>query len=137
MRVIIDTNVLIDYFQDRKMYADAAETILRLCSINEIDGYVSALSIPNLVYVMRKELTKEKIKKVLSTIEIVLTIEDLKAEDIPEALDTGIDDFEDSLQAVCATRVCADYIITRNEKDFKNSNVPPISPIDFINKYRK
>ncbi len=137
MKVIIDTNILIDYFQDRELYADAAEAILRLCSINEIDGYISALSIPNLVYIMRKELTQDKIKKVLSTVEIVLTIEDLKAEDISEALNTGMDDFEDSLQSVCAKRIGADYIITRNEKDFKNSEVPPISPIDFINKFYK
>ena len=137
MKVIIDTNILIDYFQDRKLYADSAEAILRLCSINEIDGYISALSIPNLVYIMRKELTQDKIKKVLSTVEIVLTIEDLKAEDISEALNTGMDDFEDSLQSVFAKRIGADYIITRNEKDFKNSEVPPISPIDFINKFYK
>ena len=137
MRVIIDTNVLIDYFQNREKYADAAEAILRLCSIGEIDGYISALSIPNLVYIMRKELTQEKIKKVLSTIEIVLTVEDLKAEDMESAINLDIADFEDALQSVCASRVDADYIITRNEKDFKNSIVPPISPLDFITKYSK
>ena len=129
--------IVIDYFQNRNLYADSAETILRLCSVNEIDGYISALTIPNLVYVMRKELTQDKIKEVLSTIDIVLSIEDLLAEDIASAINTEITDFEDASQSVCASRINADYIITRNEKDFKKSEVPPINPVDFISKYYK
>ena len=137
MKVLIDTNVLIDYFEDRKEFAEAAQTIFRLCSINEIEGCISALTIPNLISIMRKELTPDAIKDVLSKIFIIFKVEDLKPEDIVLAADMEMDDFEDALQIASAVRVDAEYIITRDKKDYKNSAVTPISPNDFLKIYSR
>ena len=55
MKILIDTNIILDVLCNRKEFVDDSKSILNLCEINEIDGYLSALSIPNIVYIMRKE----------------------------------------------------------------------------------
>ena len=68
----------------------------------------------NIVYILRKELTPEKIKEVFNALSMIFTFEDLTEDDIKSALIMGLPDFEDSVQMQTAYRVRADFIITRN-----------------------
>ena len=88
--------------------------------------------IPNIVYVMRKELDRDKIRQLLETITGIFTISDLKETDLIKAAGSDIDDYEDALQCVCASRVKADHIVTRYLKDFENSSVSAISPAELL-----
>ena len=65
MKVLIDTNVILDVLCNRKDFVENSAKILKLCEVKKITGYVSALSIPNIVYIMRKELDEEKIREVI------------------------------------------------------------------------
>ena len=132
MRVLIDTNVILDVLCEREGFAETALHIFRLCEIKRLDGIVSALSIPNIVYIMRKELDKNRIAAVVERLSLIFTIADLTAADLTQAAKLGFDDFEDALQAACAKRVKAERIITRNTKDFKESPIPAITPVEFI-----
>ena len=128
MKVLIDTNVILDVLYDRKPFSDDAAKVLKCCELKQIDGYVSALSIPNIVYVMRKELDGDKIRQLLDTITNIVTISDLKESDLVKAAGADFNDYEDAVQSMCASRVKADYIVTRNVKDFRNSRIPAIKP---------
>lgn len=132
MKVLIDTNVILDLLCDRKAYADDASRVFKLCEVKKIEGVVSALSIPNIVYIMRKELDGERIREIIGQLSMIFTIADLKSEDILKAATLPINDFEDALQSVCASRVKADFIITRNVKDFAHSSVPAIKPAELF-----
>ena len=132
MKVLIDTNVILDVLCSRQPFVDDAAKIFRLCEINKIDGYISALSVPNIVYVMRKELDNEKIKDILEKLSLIVTTVDLKADDIKKAASLDFNDFEDALQSVAAKRIKADYIVTRNGKDFSKSQVKAISPTELL-----
>lgn len=77
---------------------------------------------------MRKELTPESMQEIYITLALGFNFVDLKMSDLPEAADMKWRDFEGSVQSAIASRIKADYIITRNVKDFQGSKTPAISP---------
>ena len=81
---------------------------------------------------MRKELGWEQISGVLQKLSAILDIEDMRAEDLRKAAALPIPDFEDALQCVCAQRIKADYIVTRNIKDFLQSKVMAVKPSELL-----
>lgn len=89
-----------------------------LQEVGKITGYISAWSVPNIVYIMRKELDAERIRNVLEKLSLIFQIADLRAGDLKRAADMAFKDYEDAVQSACAARINADYIITRNEKDY-------------------
>ena len=133
MKVFVDTNVILDVLCNRKEFVIDSSKILRLCELRIIDGYISALSIPNIVYIMRKELDSNKIKEILGKLFLTFSVVELNANDIKHAAGMDYTDFEDALQSACAKRIKADYIITRDMKHFTNSQVVAISPSSFLN----
>lgn len=132
MKVLIDTNVILDVLCKREGFFEDADKIFKLCEVKKIEGYISALSISNLVYIMRKELDAEKIKEVLQQLSLIFKITDMKADDLKKAADMNFKDYEDALQSVCAVRLKANYIITRNIKDFTDSKVMAIKPSELL-----
>ncbi len=132
MKVLIDTNVILDVLCKRQDFFEASSKVMKYCEVNSLNGVISALSIPNIVYIMRKELDAEKTKDVIEKLQLIFTVADLKADDIKKALSLDFVDFEDALQSVCASRIKADYIVTRNIRDFKNSKVSAIKPSELL-----
>ncbi len=128
MKVLVDTNVLLDVLCNRKEFVADSLRVFQRCEAQHITGYISALSIPNIVYIMRKELDPEKIREILHTLTMVFSVVELREGDLLKAAELPFDDYEDAIQSVCAARVRADYIVTRNGKDFVNSSVPALSP---------
>ena len=128
MKILIDTNVILDVLCSREKFLEDSSKIWKLCEVKKLDGYVSALSIPNIVYILRKELTPEKTQQII----IVFNIIDLKAEDLKEAAAMKPSDYEDALQMICASRIKADFIITRNIKDFMESKITAIKPSELL-----
>ena|SRR5690554_6166779 len=138
MKIIIDNNVVLDVFQNRKPFVTSSSRVLRLVETKQIKGYITANSITDIYYVLNRFL-KDK-QKLYSSIEILLKlidIVDISGKDIKNAFHPGIIDFEDELISVCAKRENIDYIVTRNTKDFLKSSVPAITPEDFITKFFK
>lgn len=137
MQVLIDTNVLADLLLGRDPYYDIAYDILTMCADKKINGYIAAHSIPNLFYILRNSMTKEERRGALKDICQIVKVEGIDFFKILSALDNeDFHDFEDCLQEECAVAISADYIITRNTKDFSLSRVPVISPDKFLEKYR-
>lgn len=132
MKVLIDTNVVLDVLCKREGFYEDAARIMKYCEVNKITGVISALTIPNIVYIMRKELDAQKTRYVIEKLQLVFTIADLKSDDIKKALSMNFKDFEDALQSACASRIKADYIITRNIRDFINSKVTAIKPTELL-----
>ncbi len=132
MRVLIDTNIIIDVLANREGFSEPASQIFKLCEVGKVQGTIYALSIANIVYIMRKELDREQIKDVIAKLSAIFTIADMKGDDFKKAAELPMDDFEDALQSVCATRLKADFIVTRNLKDFKSSKVMAIKPSELI-----
>lgn len=132
MRLLIDANILLDVLQNREPHVQDSSKVWKLCETSLDTGYVTASSFANLVYVMRKELDAEMIKDVYTKMELLFRFTELSTSDLAKAIDMKWDDFEDSLQSVAAERVKADYIITRNVKDFLKSKVMALTPSEYL-----
>ncbi|MBQ7573247.1 MAG: PIN domain-containing protein [Clostridia bacterium] len=132
MKVLIDTNVILDVLCKRQDFFEDSSRVMKYCEVDKIDGVISALSIPNIIYIMRKELDAEKTKDIIEKLQLIFTVADLKSDDIKKALSLNFNDFEDALQSACASRIKADYIVTRNIRDFKNSRVIAIKPSELL-----
>lgn len=132
MKVLIEANIILDVLQKREPHLRASAIVWKLCETKKITGYVSVLSFMNIVYILRKELTPEKIKEVFNSLSMIFTFEDLTEVDIKSALIMGLPVFEDSVQLQTAYRVRAEFIITRNVKDFLKSSIPAYTPLEFL-----
>lgn len=132
MRLLIDGNIVLDVLQKREPHYSDYAKIWKLCETDMTEGYASALTFANLVYVMRKELDADKISEVLQKLSLIFHFEDLKESDLKNAAEKKWDDFEDAVQAVTAKRIKADYIITRNVRDYTSSKVMALTPTELL-----
>ena len=135
MIVLIDTNVILDILLKREPHYENAARINILSEKGYISSYISASAITDIFYIANKEL-KDKVVVLDLMKNLLLTthIASVTESGIHEALDLEWDDFEDSVQYVAGQGISADYIITRNPKDFSGSSIKVLSPDDFLNK---
>ncbi len=132
MKLLIDTNILLDVLQNRKPYVFNSSIIWKLCETDSADGYVSVLTFANLVYIMRREMTPEKIGEVLRSLSLIFEFTEVSPSDLMCAAQLNWIDFEDAVQSITAERIHADYIITRNLKDFTKSRITALTPDELI-----
>lgn len=134
MKVLIDTNIILDVLCKRPEFYENSAQIFKLCEVKKITGVISALSIPNIVYILRKELDADRTKEVLDNLMLIFSVADLKADDLKKAANMKFRDFEDAIQSACAYRIKANYIITRNIKDFSESKITAIKPSELLDR---
>lgn len=132
MKVLIDTNVILDVLCGRAEFLEASSKVWKYCEVNKLSGIISALSIPNIVYILRKELDPNKTKEIIDRLLLIFDVAELKADDLRKAADMKASDYEDAVQMCCAARINADFIVTRNVRDFVSSPVPAVKPSELL-----
>lgn len=132
LRILIDTNVLIDSIAEREPFCTFSDKIIDLCRKELVSGTIASHSILNSIYILRKQYSLPELKELFLTLCEILYIESVDFEKIIHALtDNDFSDFEDCLQMQCAVNFKADFIVTRNVKDFKAGKIPAVTPEDF------
>lgn len=134
MKVLIDTNIILDVLCQRPGFYEDAVKIFKLCEVKRLSGVICALSIPNIMYILRKELDAERTKEILDNLMLIFSVADLKADDLKKAASMKFRDYEDAIQSACAARVKANYIVTRNIRDFAESRVTAIKPSELLDR---
>ena len=138
MRVLIDTNIIMDFIVKRDSFSDDAEKVIELCMRRDVHGCIAAHTVPNLFYILRKHLTTEERKDILLKVCRMFTVVGIDVNKLEAALrNMAFHDFEDCLQAECAKDFEADFIVTRNAKDFFGSIVPVVEPAELIERLTK
>lgn len=133
MRILIDTNVILDALTGRQPHFDDSDKIIKFCADKKVQGYLAAHSISNIFYILRKDMSIEDRRIVLLNLCEILEVEGVDSRKVKSALNRGdFKDLEDCIQDECAAAIKADYIVTRNKKDFENSTVPAILPQEFL-----
>lgn len=132
-KVLIDTDVLIDFFMDREPFAESAETILVLCEEGKIEGFITSVICSNCYYLLRKTASHNKVirklRKLLTILNVLVTDKDT----LLQALDSEFNDFEDAIQNYSAIQHGEiQTVITRNTKDYRKSNLAVFTPDEFI-----
>jgi predicted nucleic acid-binding protein len=132
-RVLIDTDVILDFFFDRKPFSDDAARVLSLCESREITGFVTSVIISNVYYLLKQTATHQKVIEKLTQLITITEVLTTDKEVILKALNSSFRDFEDALQNFSAEiNGQIDVIVTRNIKDFKNSALGVMTPGNFL-----
>ena len=132
MVLLIDANIILDVLFNRPEFVKDSALIWKLCETERAKGYVSALTFANLVYIMRKQLDPERIEEVFRELNLIFEFTDFSVTDLSRAAEFSWKDFEDAVQSATAERVHADYIITRNVRDFAKSKVLAFTPSELL-----
>ncbi len=132
-KVLIDTDVILDFFFDRMPFSEESSQILSLCEKKEIQGYVTSIMVSNFYYLLKKTAKHEK---VIDNLKLLLNIVDVTTTNkkvVLEALNSEFKDFEDALQNFSAQNdEKITIILTRNVKDYKTSNLSIMTPENYL-----
>ena len=134
MRVVLDTNIILDVLLPRDEFFDDSYAVLRLAAEEKIVALTPAGSIADIYYIIRKSgKSATESRGVIAKLLQLVSVCDTLASDVSAVLPLSIPDFEDAILAATARREKADFIITRNVRDFASSPIPAVSPQDFQN----
>jgi len=133
MKILVDTNVVLDTLLKRSSFYQDSFTIFQLVDQEIISGYITASVITDIFYIASKELkSAEAVYVGIENLTSLFSIALVSETTITNALALRWKDFEDAVQFITAKENNVDYIITRNVADFKNTDIPCMSPTDFI-----
>ena len=127
MKLLLDTNIIIDVLTKRGGYEESL-ALIRHCELGRADGFISATTVTDVVYILRKHIPPASVRDTVQTLLVIVDVAGVLKGDISAAFLSKMRDFEDAVQSACALRIGAEYIVTRNLKDFEQSPVPAISP---------
>ena len=132
MRVLLDTDVTLDFVLQRQPFFIEADEIFLRCTNGEFEAYVCDITPINVFYIARREMEHSKVLQAIS--DLIKTIKICTAERfiLQNALTSPIMDYEDAVQHECARSENLDAIVTRNVKDYKNASVEIYSPNEFL-----
>lgn len=134
-RILVDTNVLLDYLLTREPYYEDAKKIVIACAEGKVNGCIAAHSISNMFFILRKDYSIEERRAVLTNLCKIFDVEGIDKVKLLAGLQNGeFSDFEDCLQMECAKAYGAEYIVTRNVADYKASMVEAVTPEEYLKK---
>jgi predicted nucleic acid-binding protein len=131
-KLFLDTNVVIDLLGERRPFYDSVAKIATLADKGKIELVVSALTYSTVYYVLSKFEDKEVVKEKIRKFKVIVDTSDLTDIIIDKGLSSKFRDFEDSLQYYCALGSECNILITRNVKDFKESELPILTPEEYL-----
>jgi predicted nucleic acid-binding protein len=132
MRLLLDTNILLDVLLSERIGKAASTEVLNLCEAGSHQGLVAWQTLPTISYYHRKCHSDQETWDMLHDLLAFIDVPTVGKPDALKAWNYSLTDFEDALQVACAEADQADYIITRNLRDFASSPVPALSPESFL-----
>jgi predicted nucleic acid-binding protein len=126
MRVVIDNNIVIDAIKPNPSFETDAKRIFQLIWHEKIIPYIAANSLTDIFYVLQKAQGAQKAKRTIADLITAINIISLTEADCSDALALPMDDFEDAVISVCAYKVNADYIVSRDESFIKAGSVTEV-----------
>ena len=134
MKVLVDTNILLDVLAERFPFYACSAKIWTLAELGRIEAFVSSISFNNVYYIVRKAADKRRARQALRLMRDIFVPVATDARIISQAIDSDIDDFEDAVQLYSAASIQADCIITRNVKDFivRKESFTVLAPDEFL-----
>ena len=121
-----------DVAESRPPYHAASEKVLSLVETRKAHGFISAISCPTVYYLLRKGSSGRVAAEFLQALLKLLAVVEVNAAMLEQALRTSAADYEDAIQMVCAARVGAHFILTRDAAGYKHSSVRPLTPSEYL-----
>ena len=130
--IFVDSDVILDFFFDRKPFSQYASFVFSQCEMGVVNGYVTPVIISNVYYLLRKISSHDRVIKKLNQLLTITEVLIIDKRVILNAMNSEFKDFEDALQNfACEHSRDIDYIITRNVSDYKKSEISILTPENF------
>lgn len=132
-KILIDTDVILDFFFDREPFSEDASKVLSLCEKGEIQGFITPVMVSNIYYLLRTTARHEKVIDKLKMLLNIVSIALINKQTVLDALNSRFKDFEDALQNFSAqSEKGIKIIVTRNIKGYKTSTLSVMAPDAYL-----
>lgn len=131
-RVLVDINVVLDVLADREPFAEASARVLGEVETGNVDGCLAAHTVTTLHFLLARYLGKARTRRVVTDLLNLVEVVPVDEDRLRHALAADWADFEDAVQAACAEKAEADYLVTRNKADFRKSAVKAVTPAELL-----
>lgn len=136
-KIFVDTNIIVDLIAVRKPFSKYAIEIFNKAEEKKITLFTSSHSIATTHYLLKKYLEEKKLRDVLYNLLDYLTVIPVDVDVLKKGFRSKHKDFEDAIQIICASSVeKMDCIVTRNIKDFRQSEIPALTPDELSIKFK-
>ena len=131
-KIFLDANVLIDVVMNRAIFVENSSKVLQMGLDGDCELWASDITMVTVSFYAKKNRTIEQLYEVMKELRFMIQVAPTGAAAIDWALQQGFHDFEDAVQYYAASHCGVEYIITRNERDYPYSEIPVISPLEFL-----
>ena len=132
-KILIDTNILLDYLLEREPFFEDAKEVILTCTEGNTKGCIAAHSISNMFFILRRDYDAKERREVLKNLCMIFDVEGIDKTKLLLGLENeDFSDFEDCLQMECAKSYGAEYIVTRNVSDYSVSDIKAILPSEYL-----
>lgn len=132
IKVLFDLNVVLDVLQQREPFYETSAQLLAYAETGKIIGYIAPHSLTTLFYLIEKDQSSAHAKVAITSLLQVLEVATVDQSTIEQALSLPYRDFEDAVQMMAAVQCKAEYLVTRNVKDFQPAPLSAIQPSELI-----
>lgn len=132
LTVLIDLNVVLDVVQCRKPFYAASAALLASAEKGRIRGLVAAHSFTTLFYLVQKSSSAQEARAAITRLMQFLAVAPVDGNTVDQALHLPYSDFEDAVQMAAALQARADYLVSRNLKDYQPELVPVVAPAELL-----
>lgn len=133
MKVVLDTNIIIDALTNRQPFCKDAQSILLLAEQHKLDGYITSNTATDIYYILHRYFhDSQKVKDIMEILFDSISVLSVDENDCKASLHSRISDYEDAVLESSASNGLADCIVTRNIKDFSFSRIPVYTSRDFL-----
>ena len=132
-KILFDTDVILDFFFDRKPHSEIASQLLSLCESKRLAGFVTPVICSNVYYILRRTARHNKVIDKLKQLLMIVDVVQMNGDVVRWALNSDFRDFEDALQNYAVVRTNQiNVIVTRNIKDYRNSKLGVLTPENYL-----
>ena len=132
IRVLLDTNVVLDFLLDRAPFADTAAALWQANDDGQIEAYISVITPVNVFYIARKLKGAATARQLVESLLFACRVCAPDRDALLSALALPVKDYEDAVQVVSAETEVLDALITRDPDDYKGVQLPVFSPAGFL-----
>jgi predicted nucleic acid-binding protein len=132
LNILFDLNILLDVLQNRSEFYELSARLLARAEKGEIQGWLSAHSVTTLFYLIAKDTSQDQARVSITSMLQFLKIASVDQKTIEQALNLPYRDFEDAVQMIAALQIGADYLLTRNVRDYQPAPMAVVQPAELL-----